>query len=214
MNYARTKQGRIVSDGFPAPECIVAFAKHLWEPQTHDDGKQNYNCTLLWAKAIDLSALRKICVDACVKDWGEKAVEQIKDGTIKNPFLDGDGRQAVNKKTDERHPGFAGTWFLRVSSGVDHQPKIVDRNVRPVIDRDRLPSGSRIIPFINAYTWESKQGKGVSFGISGVQIVKTAEGDEILGGGGGPAADQMFEKIEASDEDKNDAVTSADELFG
>jgi hypothetical protein len=70
---------------------------------------------------------------------------------------------------------------------------------------------------VNAYTWDTKeQGKGISFGVSIVQVIKNAEGEEILGGGGGPDPDKYLETIDdngdAPDSTKNGAGAAG--LFG
>lgn len=180
-------------------EAVVAFAHNLFEPQERDNGKKQYGCSLLFKKGVSLASLEQLAVDAAKEEWGDKAIEWIKDGIIKSPFLDGDGKQGVNKKTMERHPGFAGTTFIRCISGADFKPKVVDGRVLPIVDKSELPSGSKGFAVVNAFTWENKEnGKGISFGISLFQRSRKAEGEEVLGGGGGPAAEQFFEAIEDS----------------
>ncbi len=193
------------SEDVKTPEAIVAFAHSLFEPQERDNGKKQFGCSLLFKKGTDLSALHKIALDAAVTEWGDKAKEWIKNEVVKNPFLDGDGKQAVSKKTGERHPGFAGHTFIRCISGEDYKPKVFDRKRNPIMDKTEVPSGSRVLAVVNAFTWENKEnGKGISCGISLIQVVKKAEGDEVLGGGGGPDPDKYFDKIE----DEGDAPES------
>lgn len=193
------------SEDLKTSEAIIAFAHNLFEPQERDNGKKQFGCSLLFKKGTDISALQKLALDAVVAEWGDKAVQWIKDEVIKNPFLDGDGKQAVSKKTGVRHAGFAGHTFIRCISGEDYKPKVFDRKRNPVFDKADVPSGSRGFPVINAFTWENKEnGKGISFGISMVQITKKAEGEEVLGGAGGPDPDKFFEKIE----DEGDAPAS------
>ena len=193
------------SQDLKTPECIVAFAHTLFEPQERDNGKKQFGCSLLFKKGTDISALQNLALEAAKAEWGDKAVQWIKDEVIKNPFLDGDGKQAVSKKTGERHAGFAGHTFIRCISGEDFKPKVFDRKRNPVMDKADVPSGSKGFAVINAFTWENKEnGKGISFGISMVQITKKAEGEEVLGGAGGPDPDKFFEKIE----DEGDAPAS------
>ena len=64
------------------------------------------------------------------------------------------------------------------------------------MDKADVPSGSKGFAVINAFTWENKEnGKGISFGISMVQVTKVAQGDEVLGGAGGPDPDKFFESL-------------------
>lgn len=205
------------SEDVKAPEAIIAFAHSLYEPQERDNGKKQFGCSLLWVKGTDLSALQKAAADAAVAEWGDKAIQWIKDEVIKNPFLDGDGKQAVSKKTGERHAGFAGHKFIRCISGEEYKPKVFDRKRNPVLDKAEVPSGSRGIPVVNAFTWENKEnGKGISFGISMLQITHKAAGDEVLGGGGGPDPDKFFEKIEDDGDAPESTKTGAGAsgLFG
>ena len=207
------------SEDVKTPKAIIAFAQAAFEPQERENGKKQYAPSLLFKKGADLSALKKIAADAAIAEWGDKAVQWIKDEVIKSPFLDGDGKQAVSKKTGERHPGFAGHTFIRCVSGADYPPKIFGRNaVSRITDKNDMPSGSEVYAVVNAFTWENKEnGKGISFGVSIIQLVKKAEGDEVLGGGGGgPDPDKFLEKLadegDAPAETKSGAGASG--LFG
>lgn len=205
------------SEDVKTPRAIIAFAHNLFEPRERDNGQKSYGCTLLFKKGTDLSALEGLVVDAITQEWGDKAVQMFKDGLIKNPFLDGDGKQGKSKETGEPHKGFPGTTFIRCTSGADFKPKVFDRRRNPVFEKDDCRSGSEVFAVVNAYTWENREnGKGVSFGVSIVQVIKNAEGDEILGGGGGPDPDKFLEVIE--DEGEAPAETGggkgASGLFG
>ena len=176
-----------------APEARLAFTQGLFELQTTQSGKKQWNCTLLWPKSVDIGKLKQLAVDAAVEEWGDKAVQMIKDGLIKSPFLDGDGPQGKSKKTGEPHNGFPGNTFIRVTSGEDYRPKLVNQKVLPITSRDELKSGDYCLPVVNAFTWENKEnGKGITFGLSMLQ--KTRSG-ESLGGSGGADPDSVFEAI-------------------
>lgn len=180
------------------PEAVIAFAQNLFEARDQQgNGNEKFGCSLLFKKGVDITALQNAALAVATEKWGDKAAALIKSGVVKSPFLDGDGPQGVSKKTGERHQGFASHTFIRCSSGVDYKPKVFDRKRNPVLDKEDLPSGSRVFAVVNPYAWEHPQnGKGISFGISLVQIVKKAEGDEILGGSGAPNPDDWFEKLD------------------
>lgn len=188
------------------PLATIAFSNSLFEPQVDEkSGKKSWTASLLWPKDVDLTALKQNAFEAAEAEWPGKAAAWIKDGTIKSPFLDGDGKQGRSKKTGEPHAGFPGKTFIRVKSGEDYRPKLVNKKVLPITSKDELLSGSKVYAVVNAFTWEnSEQGKGITFGISMVQCVKLAEGDEVLGGGGGGNPDDHFEKID----DEGDAPAS------
>lgn len=199
------------------PLARLAFTEGLFKVQTNDQGRKSWNCTLLFAKGADISVLEKAALEAATEEWGDKAAQMIKDGIIKSPFLDGDGKQGKSKKTGEPHKGFPGHRFIRCTSGEEYRPKVVDRQINPVLGREGCPSGSYGYAMVNAFTWENREnGKGITFGISAVQVSKVATGDEVLGGGGGVDPEQAFEKIpdegDAPSETKSGAGAAG--LFG
>lgn len=193
------------------PLAIASFTGDLFTPRERDNGSKGYGMTLLFNKATNLGALQENALQAALAEWGDKAKAWIKDGVIKTPFLDGDGPQGISKKTGERHKGYAGHKFIRCTSGADYKPKVFDGKRLPVLTVDGIPSGSQVYAVVNAYTWENeKNGKGISFGVSLVQVAKVAEGDEILGGTGGPDPDKWLETID----DAGDAPASTKDGAG
>ena len=140
------------------------------------------------------------------------------DGLIHSPFLDGDGPQGKSKKDGKPHKGFPGTIFIRCSSGKDYQPKVYNRQKIDVMTPDGCPSGSQVYGVVSAYTWEHKKTnrRGVTFGISMVQVVKIATGDEVLGGGAGGDPDKYFDAIadEGAAPKETKSGAGAGSLFG
>lgn len=205
------------SEDSKTPQGVIAFSRDLFTARARDNGSKGYGCTILFPKSTDLSTLKGLAVDAAVEEWGDKAKQMIADGIIKSPFLDGDGKQGKSKETGEPHKGYPGHTFIRCTSGEKFKPKVFDRKRNPIMDEEDCPSGSQVLAVVNAFTWDTKEnGKGISFGVSLVQVVKKAEGDEVLGGGGGPDPDKWLEKIE--DEGEAPAATKggagAGGLFG
>lgn len=203
------------------PLAIAAFTQGLFKAQKFetDDGgsKESWNVSLLFSKSTDISELKKIAGEAAVAEWGDKAGQMMADGLIHNPFLDGDGPQGKSKKDGKPHKGFPGTIFIRCSSGKDYQPKVYNRQKIDVMTPDGCPSGSQVYGVVSAYTWEHKKTnrRGVTFGISMVQVVKIATGDEVLGGGGADP-DKYFDAIadEGAAPEKTKSGAGAGSLFG
>jgi hypothetical protein len=205
------------SQDIKTPLGIISFSADLFKPRDRDNGTKSFGCTILFDKTADLAELQNLALSAAQAEWGDKAAQWIKDGLVKSPFLDGDGKQGLSKKTGERHPGYAGRTFIRCTSGENFKPKVFDKQRNPVMDADGAKSGSQVFAVVNAYTWDNAtNGKGISFGISMVQVVKLAEGAEVLGGSGGPDPDQFFETI--ADEGEAPASTKSGQgaagLFG
>lgn len=195
------------SSDIKTPLARLAFTDSLFKPQERDNGKKQWGCSLLWPKGTDLSALEAAAVEAAKEEWGDKAVQMIKDKLIHSPFLDGDGPQGKNKETGKEHAGFPGHTFIRVISGEDYRPKLVNRQVLPITDKADCASGMLAYAVINAFTWENKEkGKGISFGVSMIQVAKD-DGTRLGGTGGGGNPDQFFEKI-ADEGDAPDSTKS------
>jgi hypothetical protein len=197
----------------------VAFSRGLVQLRklSDDSDKEGYGCTLLLDKETDVEALNQvkaIILEAATNEWGDKAKQMLKDGMIRSPILDGDGPQGKHKETGEPHKGFPGTWFVRPGASAQRAPKVFDRYGKQVLEEADVPSGSIINANVNAWTWtHPKTGKGVSLNISLAQVIRKAEGDEVLGGGGGGANPESFlEKIEdngdAPDSTKNGSGAS------
>lgn len=191
-----------------------AFTNGLFELQTTQSGKKQWNVTILFPKSADLSPLHNLAAEAAKAEWGDKAIQMIKDGIIKSPFLDGDGKQGKSKKTGEPHSGFPGHWFIRCTSGEDYRPKLVNGQLLPITSKTELKSGDYGYAVLNCFTWENKEnGKGITFGTS--MILKAKDG-ESLGGGGSADPDDYFEKIADEGETPEAAKTGsgAAGLFG
>ena len=204
------------SEDLKTPLARIAFADNLFTPQQRDNGKKQYGCSLLWPKGTDLSALQNAALEAAKEEWGDKAIEMIKNEIIKNPFLDGDSKQGKNKQTGEAHAGFPGTTFIRVISGEEYRPKLVNQKVLPITSKEELYSGCFGYAVVNAFTWENKEnGKGISFGVS---MIQKAKDGERLGGGGGVDVDvdKWAEKIDDEGEAPAETKTGqgAGGLFG
>ena len=187
------------SEDFKTGLVRVAFSRDLFTPKEKaNSAKKQYGCTLLIPKGPGvLAPYEKAIIEAGRKEHGEKFEQKFKDGLIKSPLLDGDGKQGMNKKTGERHPGYAGHWFIRPTSGEGFPPKVVDKRVMPIVNADfpdGLYSGCYVFAVINAYTWYNQEnGHGISFGIS---MVQKAKDGEKLGGGGGADVEKWAEVIE------------------
>ena len=193
------------------PLMRISYAQSLRKPREMN-GKVRYGCTLILPKAdtAGMKALQKMIQDVVLGEWGEKGVERFKNGLIKNPILDGAGKEARNKKSGEINPGLGeGVVFIRPIS--NDPVKCFNKAVLPASD-DEIKSGYWGHPAFNAFAWtNTENGDGISFGINMLQIVKA---DELLGGGEADP-DSIFEKI-TTDSGDNGTVGAggAADLFG
>lgn len=158
---------------------------HLFEPTSFEEGKTpTYNCVLVFDKGTDLSSLVEL-VRSCAKDNlrnSEGARNPIRDGAEKAADW---GELFRDKK------------YIRISS--KFAPKCIGRDRQELILADDWYSGCKVRAVINAFAYDTKGNKGVSFGFSAIQ--KIADGDN-LGGGGADVA--LFDDLPA---DTNDTLT-------
>lgn len=166
---------------------------NLYKAQVKDDGKKQYNATLLFSKAdtANSAVLKKAVMDVISKQWGDKGLPRWQQGLIKNPVLDGDGPQGLNKKSGARHAGYEGNWFIRASANEDRPPRLYTRSLT-IAGPDDIYAGCYVNAVINAFAWSNpKNGDGVSFGLTYVQFA--APGERL--GGGAPPVESLLEKI-------------------
>jgi hypothetical protein len=210
------------SDFVRGPECRAAYTQGLFKLQKNEkSGRENYMVTLLYSKQADLSILLNLAQATAKGAWPNKTEAvikaQLENGLIKNPFLDGDGKQGLSRKTGERKEGFAGCWFLRATSGPEFKPAVFDGNLLPIVELAGFRSGWYGFPVLNCFAWNNtEQGDGLTFGIRMIQLSRKGE---LLGGGGGGDADpdQFFQKIEDTgpvDGKVKDSGKGAGSLFG
>lgn len=192
------------TEAFKGPLMQVSYAFNLFTPRekTSDKGavRKVYECTLIAPKSADWSPIVGGIREAVIGQWGEKALEKLKSGVIRNPILDGAGKEAHNKTTGELNAGMGpDVQFIRVQANEDFAPLVFAPDaISRIVSADGLPSGSWGYPVLNAFAWHNVQnGDGVSLGISMFQLVKKAEGAEILGGGGRPDPSKFFESVKA-----------------
>ena len=202
------------STDFKTPLCRVSFAGSLFKPRAQmEGGVEKYGCTLIFEKSCDRSALDTAVKNVIVAQWGDKGLERAKAGLIKSPFLDGNGKEARNKKTGELHPGFGpDVFFLRVQS--IRQPVLRYKSEHIPATEEELYSGCYGKAVLNAFAWNNVQnGDGVSFGI---QMFQKLQDGESLGGSGGVDADKWMETIadEGAAPESTKGGAGAGGLFG
>lgn len=105
-----------------------------------------------------------------------KAAIEVKFGSnppkgLKNPIKDGD--TATKADGSPLGPEFKGHMFVNCKCDADkHKPSVIDMNGNELIDPDAVVSGDYIRVSLNAFGYDAKTNKGVSFGLNNVQLVK------------------------------------------
>lgn len=179
------------------PLMRVSYAYGLFKPRENDSGNKIYSATFILPKedAVGMKQLQSMVAECVMGEWGEKGVERFKKGLIKNPMLDGAGKEAHDKDGNLREGLGSDFIFIRPSS--QKPPKVFDAKVLPASESD-VQSGYWGYPVLNCFAWHNpKNGDGVSFGVSMFQMTK--KDDVLAGSDGGDPAD--FFKKEAIDAD-------------
>lgn len=111
--------------------------------------------------------------------------------------------QPVKKCEDFEYAGYEKGW-LAIGTNSDRQPAIVDRQRVPVTNKDLVYSGVWAHVIIDCFAWDHPTGgKGCSFDLRAIQLVKD---DERLDGRGKPIdPDSAFEalEMEGGDDESN-----------
>lgn len=160
---------------------------NLFNPRPNDDGKDTWSTALLIPKS-DRKTLNAL------KAAAEVALAQgIQDGKIKpgtslknawKTLKDGDERDDL-----EENPEYADHFYMNVSAY--QKPGIVDQKRNPILDSGEVYSGMYARVDINAYAYNAKGNKGVTFGLNNVQ--KWADGEFL---GGRAKAEDVFDELE------------------
>lgn len=160
-------------------------------------------CTLIFDKAADRTPFDNALREVIVAEWGEKGVEQAKNSLIRLPYLAGDGKEARTKTGEhagEIREGLgADKWFIRVATRLEAPVRYRSETIPATFGDgdDQIKSGDYGFAILHAYAWEnSKNGKGVSFGIDYLQ--KTRAGDSLGGSGSSVDVASVYEAVEDS----------------
>lgn len=159
---------------------------------TNDDGstKEIFSVMALFAIGADIKVAKDAALQAAKDKWGaDKAMAVIKHPKFKSPFkeqsslVDDDGTQK---------PGtVAGGVFINLNHQL--KPLVLGPNAKPIADPRDFYSGCHAVAKCEVYAWEHpKGGRGITFGLLGIQKVRDGE---RLGGGGLRADPSDFEAV-------------------
>ena len=159
---------------------------HGWEPVSINGSAEKYSVSVLIPKS-DTQTVNAInaAIDAAIEDniakFGGKKPNKA---AIKLPLRDGDA-----ERDDEAYKGH---WFINANSKTP--PQIVDRAVKPILDRNEVYSGCYARVSLNFYAFNSNGNKGIACGLGNIQKVR--DGEPL--GGKSTAADD-FATLEDDD---------------
>jgi hypothetical protein len=140
---------------------------HGWEPVSINGGKERYSVSVLIPKS-DKETIKAIesAVDAAIEEGIAKfGGKKPNKAAIKLPLRDGD-----IERDDEAYKGH---FFVNANSIT--APQIVDKAVKPILDRDEVYSGCYARVSLNFYAFNSNGNKGVACGLGNIQKIKDGE---------------------------------------
>lgn len=159
---------------------------HGWEPTSINGGPERYSVSVLIPKD-DTETVKVIerAVDAALEEGIAKfGGKKPNKAAIKLPLRDGD--------TERDDEVYAGHWFINANSKT--APQIVDKAVKPILDRDEVYSGCYARVSLNFYAFNSNGNKGIACGLGNIQKIR--DGEPL---GGRSLATDDFSKEEDDD---------------
>lgn len=145
--------------------CLSYF--HGWEPTSINNGPERYSVSVLIPKS-DTETVKAIneAIDAAIEEgvakFGGKKPNKV---AIKLPLRDGD--------TERDDEAYKGHYFINDNSTTP--PQIVDKYVKPILDRNEVYSGCYARVSLNFYAFNSNGNKGVACGLGNIQKIRDGE---------------------------------------
>lgn len=156
---------------------------HGWEPTSINGGPERYSVSVLIPKD-DKETVKAIndAIDAAIEEGIAKfGGKKPNKAAIKLPLRDGD--------TEREDEAYAGHWFINANSKT--APQIVDKAVKPILDRDEVYSGCYARVSLNFYAFNSNGNKGIACGLGNIQKIRDGES---LGGRSSATDDFIIEE--------------------
>lgn len=140
---------------------------HGWEAVSINGGAEKYSVSVLIPKddKETVNAINEaidVAIEEGVTKFGGKKPNKA---AIKLPLRDGD-----LERDDEAYKGH---YFINANSNT--APQIVDRSVKPILDRSEVYSGCYARVSINFYAFNSNGNKGIACGLGNIQKVRDGE---------------------------------------
>lgn len=188
-------------------EGILSFPV-LFKPEVNaQSGKEEYSVQFIIPKT-DRESVRAIM--AAIKQvgqakWGDNWSK------VRKPLRDGDkeaGNIAEDGKTyGEKYPERLGCVFFNAKT--QRPVGIYDRQRNLITDPSEIYSGCKAKVAIEFYAYSKSGNSGIGIGLNGVQKIGNGE---MIGGGGKPSVESMFDMLDDEDSDGlDDEYESYDE---
>lgn len=163
------------------------------ERSSKKNSNGEYSMVLVFDKDTNLKALKRICLAAARKKWGDEKGEKLfKSGKLQLPFRDGEEYEQHGEPFDEDHI------FIRAKS--NNRPGVVDQRREDIEDEFDVYAGMKARMSVYAHPYETSGNKGVTLLLNNVQ--KCGDGERLSGRGN---AEDDFDDGQDFDDDEDDA---------
>lgn len=184
------------------PKFRVSYP-NVFKPKRNElNGKDEYSVVALFPKAADIKVLKEAAQKAIIERWGPDKTKWPTN--LRSPFRDQserakevDGKRILPAGHEE------GAIFLNLKSS--QRPGVVDQNVQDIIDESQFYAGCWARASVNAYAYDQKGNRGVSFGLGNIQ--KVAEGEPL---GNRAKPEQDFAPIAVEDTPGSTGASATD----
>ena len=159
---------------------------NVWEPKSINGGDPKFSCSIIIPKA-DAETVHAIndAIDYAIKEGIGKFGGKIPPkGSLKLPLRDGD--------TERDDENYNGCYFVNANSRT--APQIVDKQVRPILDRSEVYSGVYAYVSLSFYAFNTNGNRGVACGLGNIQKVR--DGEPL---GGHTSASSEFDTLDDND---------------
>ena len=183
------------------PAFRVSYPNVFKAKRNDFSGNDEFSVMALFDKGEDLSKLKEAAQKATTDKWG--ADKSKWPTNLKIPFRDqAEKAKDVNGKRILPAGHEEGAFFMNLKS--NQRPGVVDQNVEDIIDESIFYAGCYARASVDAYAYDVKGNRGVSFGLGNIQKVKEGE---PLGNRSKPEQDFAPVTVESSG---SEATTSGD----
>ena len=144
---------------------------NLWEPKAFGTNDPKYSLVILFKKTDkkQVAAVRK-AIEAAEEAAIDKVWKGKRPAKIADPVHDGD-----EERSDK--PEYAGMYYINCKNS--ERPGVVDQNVQPILERDKIYSGCVLNAALNFYGYSQNGNNGVSASLENVQLV--SDGKRLSG---------------------------------
>ena len=147
-------------------EVRLSYA-NVWAPKSINGSDEKYSVSIIIPKSdTETIGLINKAIDQAINDGIAKfGGKKPNKAAIKLPLRDGD--------TERDDEAYKGDYFINANSTTP--PQIVDKYVKPILDRNEVYSGCYARVSLNLYAFNSNGNKGVACGLGNIQKIRDGE---------------------------------------